>query len=288
MRYRRAWGLFGTVSAAVIAAGSPPASAVPVTADNRDPNESIYLPPGAPREEEGINQGGVNFDLKVSYLTDYVYRGIDQSERLSSLDAEGHINPNADLGAEDAPNLQFDAYLTLNLGRLPHPVAGLFVNVFNDDPISRFQEIRPYFGFDWNLKSLRFQAGQISYIYSEREALNTAEVWASVTFDDSRLWRTEKPVFAPYGYIAYDYDLYDGLYIEVGVRHQFDLEDIGVTLTAVADVAYVQNNALFTNFSFYPFLSLCFFSLLIFLPTIISGSRNTQTLTDLRDRQFLF
>src|SRR5678815_1784747 len=74
-------------------------------------------------------------------------------------------------------------------------------------------------------------------------------VWASVTFDDSRLWRTEKPVFAPYGYIAYDYDLYDGLYIEVGVRHQFDLEDIGVTLTAVADVAYVQDNALFTNFS---------------------------------------
>ena len=249
MRNPRAWAVLGTVSA-VVAAGLPPAApGAPVDADNRDPYESIYLPPGAPREEEGLNQGGVNFDLRVSYLTDYVYRGIDQSERLASLDAEGNVDPNANLGAEDAPNLQFDAYLSLNLGRLPHPVAGLFANVFNDDPISRFQEIRPYFGFDWNLKPLRIQAGQISYIYPEREALNTSEVWGSITFDDSRLWRTEKPVFAPYGYVAYDYDLYDGLYAEVGVRHEFDLEDIGVTLTAVADVGYVLNNEQFTDFS---------------------------------------
>jgi hypothetical protein len=250
MRKPRAWAVLGTVSAAVISAGPQPAApGAPVAADNRDPIESIYLPPGAPREEEGVNQGGVNFDLKVSYLTDYVYRGIDQSERLASLDAEGNPNPNANLGAEDAPNLQFDAYLSLNLGRLPHPVAGLFANVYNDDPISRFQEIRPYFGFDWNLKPLRIQAGQISYIYPEREALNTSEVWGSVTFDDSRLWRTEKPVFAPYGYVAYDYDLYDGLYAEMGIRHEFDLEDIGVTLTAVADIGYVLNNSQFTDFS---------------------------------------
>jgi hypothetical protein len=218
-------------------------------AQPRDPYESIYVPPGPPREEEGTNQGGVNFDLKISYLTDYVFRGIDQGERLASLDAEGNPNPGADLGAEDAPNLQFDAYLELNLGRLPHPIAGLFANVFNDDPISRFQEIRPYFGFDWNLKPLRIQAGQISYIYPEREALNTAEVWASVTFDDSRLWRTEKPVFSPYGYVAYDYDLYDGLYSELGIRHDFELEDTGITLTALADIAYVLNHELFTDFT---------------------------------------
>jgi hypothetical protein len=240
---------FWAVSAAVIAATASPALCAPVTADNRDPYESIYLPPGPPREEEGVNQGGVNFDLKVSYLTDYVYRGIDQAERLSSLDADGNFVSGADLGAEDAPNLQFDAFLKLNLGRLPHPVAGLFANIYNDDPISRFQEIRPYFGLDWNLKPLRIQVGQISYIFPEREALNTQEVWASVTFDDSRLWRTEKPVFSPYGYVAYDYDLYDGLYAELGIRHVFDFDDIGVTLTAVADVAYVSNDALFTDFS---------------------------------------
>jgi len=213
----------------------------------QDPAESIYLPPGPPREEDGVNQGGVNFNLRVSYLTDYVYRGIDQSERLASLDNLGAPASAPPSGHEDAPNLQFDGFLKLNLGRLPHPVAGVFVNIYNDDPISRFQEIRPYFGFDWNLKPLRVQAGQISYVYPERENLNTQEVWASVTFDDSRLWRTERPVFSPYGYVAYDYDLYDALYAEAGVRHEFELEDTGIMLTAVADVAYVLNHDLFTD-----------------------------------------
>ena len=220
-------------------------SAAPLHA--QDPAESIYLPPGPPREEDGVNQGGVNFNLRVSYLTDYVYRGIDQSERLSSLSEEGELIPDADLGAEDAPNNQFDASVEFNLGRLPHPVAGVFVNVYNDDPVSRFQEIRPYIGFDWDLRPLRIAAGQISYIYPEREGLNTNEIWASVTFDDSRLWRREKPLLAPYVYGAWDYDLYDGFYIEAGVRHSFEIEDTGITITAVADVAYVLNNAQFAD-----------------------------------------
>jgi hypothetical protein len=226
-------------------ADAPPARVLTMT--ERDPYESIYEPPGPPRVEEGINAGGVNFEFRLSYMTDYVFRGIDQSERLSTLTETGAIDPGADLGAEDAPNLQIDGFFTLNLGRLPHPVAGVFANVFNDDPVSRFQEIRPYFGLDWNLKPLRVQAGQISYIYPEREGLNTGEVWLSVTFDDSRLWRTERPVFSPYGYVAYDYDLYDGLYAELGVRHEFELEDTGIVLTAVADVAYVLNHELFID-----------------------------------------
>jgi hypothetical protein len=228
------------------ASSDPPLTKVLTLVQDRDPYESIYEPPGPPRPEEGVNNGGVNFDLRVSYLTDYVFRGIDQSERLASLDNSGNVNP-ANQGHEDAPNLQFDGFLNFNLGRLPHPVAGVFINIYNDDPISRFQEIRPYFGFDWNLKPLRVQAGQISYLYPERENLNTQEVWASVTFDDSRLWRTERPVISPYGYVAYDYDLYDGLYAEMGVRHEFELEDTGIMLTAVADVAYVLNNSLFTD-----------------------------------------
>jgi hypothetical protein len=91
------------------------------------------------------------------------------------------------------------------------------------------------------------QAGQIGYIFPEREGLNTNEVWASVTFDDSRLWRTERPLFAPYVYGAYDYDIYDGFYLEAGVRHQFELEDTGIVITALADVAYVIKNDQFTD-----------------------------------------
>jgi hypothetical protein len=213
----------------------------------QDPYESIYLPPGPPREEEGVNAGGANFNLRISYLTDYVYRGVDESERLAAINEAGVFDPGADTGAEDAPNLQFEGNLELNLGRLPHPVAGVFANVFNDDPVSRFQEIRPYFGVNWDLRPLRIQAGQISYIFPERENVNTSEIWASVTFEDSRLWRTERPLLAPYVYGAYDYDLYDGFYLEAGVRHQFELEDTGIMVTAVADIAYVINQARFTD-----------------------------------------
>src|SRR4051794_32409283 len=55
--------------------------------------QSVYAPPVPPSEEEGTNQGAVNLDLTVRYMTDYVYRGIDRSEVG---------------GSEDAPNLQLD------------------------------------------------------------------------------------------------------------------------------------------------------------------------------------
>jgi hypothetical protein len=248
---RKRWWVTGVCAAGALAL-APAASAGEPTAPlslQQDPYESIYQPPGPPREEEGVNAGGVNFNFRVSYLTDYVYRGVDQSEQLSSINGAGQFDPGADLGSEDAPNLQFEGSLSLNLGRLPHPVAGVFANVYNDDPLSRFQEIRPYFGLDWDLRPLRIQAGQISYIFPERETVNTNEIWASVTFDDSRLWRSERPLLAPYVYGAYDYDRYDGFYLEAGVRHQFELEDTGIMVTAVADIAYVINQTRYTDVS---------------------------------------
>jgi hypothetical protein len=142
--------------------------------------ESIYAPPEPVKEQEGVNAGGVNFRLTVNYMTDYVYRGVDHSEVG---------------GAEDAPNLQFDAKLSFNLGKLPHPFIGVFANIYNDDPISRFQEIRPTAGFDWTLKPLTFSAGWIYYVYPEREEMNTSEAFASVTIDDSFLFHTAQPIF---------------------------------------------------------------------------------------------
>src|SRR5207253_10314620 len=139
--------------------------------------------PGSPREEEGINQGGVSFNLDFSYLTDYVYRGIDRSESG---------------GAEDSPNLQFDTSLSFDLGRLPHPFIGAFVNVYDSDPISRFQEIRPYFGAELRLRPFVFTVGHNSYIFPDRDEFNTNEVWGKITFDDSMLFKTESPVLSPY------------------------------------------------------------------------------------------
>src|ERR1051326_6523861 len=103
--------------------------------------ESVYAPPQPAREDQGVNEGGVNVNLSAMFMTDYVYRGIDRS-------GSG--------GAEDAPNLSIDSRLAWDLGRRPHPFVGVFVNVYDSDPASRFQEVRPYFGFDWNMRPLLF------------------------------------------------------------------------------------------------------------------------------------
>lgn len=258
MRYRgcRAMAAWATAAAAGFcaatvakAAGEPAApAAAAVTSDSSRPNRplrlsllqdaetayppTIYAPLVPPREDEGVNQGGVNLSLTVNYMTDYVYRGIDRSETG---------------GAEDAPNLQFDGQIKFNLGRLPHPVVGVFVNVYNDDPISRFQEVRPFVGFDWNLKPLTVSAGHITYIFPEREDQNTSEVYLKVRLDDSRLFRSDRPVLNPYVFAAYDYDRYDGLYVEAGLRHDIPIEDTGIVVSAVADVAYVLNHGDFSR-----------------------------------------
>ncbi len=192
--------------------------------------ESVYAPPGAPVEDAGLNKGGVNFRLDTWYTTDYVFRGIDRSE------VGGH---------EDAPNAQFDASLAFNLGKLPHPFIGVFVNVYNADPISRFQEIRPYLGLDWTVKPLNIVLGHNTYLYPEREETNTSEVFGKLTFDDSFFFGTEKPVFSPYVYGAYDYDLYNGGYFEIGVSHDFTFDEYGLTITPIARFTFVTTNQLF-------------------------------------------
>ena len=40
-------------------------------------------------------------------------------------------------------------------------------------------------------------------------------------------------------YGAYDYDFNKGWYIEAGVRHDFIIEDTGLTVTGIADVGYI-------------------------------------------------
>lgn len=187
-----------------------------------DEPPSVYPEIMPQRGDEGLNAGGVNFSLTIDFVTDYVYRGVVQAT--------------AGQGTENA--LQFNAKAIFDLGKFPHPFIGLFVNVFNDDPISRFEEVRPYFGLEWPLKPLTLDVGFTSYIHPNRKNLDTQEVFASVTLDDSRIFRTIKPLFSPYVYGAYDFDLYNGFYIEAGIQHDFVFEDIGFTLTPKGDVGY--------------------------------------------------
>lgn len=214
--------------------------------------ESVYDLEAPPPADAGVNEGGVHFDLNVRYLTDYVFRGIDRGEGNGGFnDAKGRpvvFDPDPDFkpGAEDAANLQVDARLKFDLGKAPSPVIGLFANVYNDDPINRFQEIRPYVGVEWMVRPFIVGAGNTTYIFPERDDVNTSEVWASLTLDDSSLFNSERPVLSPYAMVAYDYDLYRGFYIEAGVKHEIAFEDTPFTLTVVADAAFVVSNPQFT------------------------------------------
>lgn len=191
-----------------------------------DQYESIYAPPEVTPVEQGANEGGVNVDFRFNYLTDYIWRGIDRSESG---------------GAEDSPNLQFDGQLKWDLGKWPHPFLGVFTNVYDSDPISRFQEIRPYFGLELTARPVILTIGDMQYIYPERDQFNTGEVYAKIQLDDSYFFRTDDPVLNPYVFCAYDYDINHGAYVELGVSHDFAIEDTPITLTPRAAIAYVDN-----------------------------------------------
>lgn len=191
--------------------------------------DNVYLPPAPPTLEQLTNEGGVNFALDISYLSHYVYRGVDQST--------------PPLRSEQP--LQFNGRLAFNLGKLPHPFIGLFANVFNNDPISRFEEVRPYAGLEWTLRPVILTAGYNSYIFPNRQPKDTQEVWGQIVVDDSRFFHTELPVLSPYVYGAYDFDKFDGFYIEAGLKHDFIIGDTGVVLTAQGDAAYVIHDRYF-------------------------------------------
>jgi hypothetical protein len=194
-----------------------------------DEPESVYPQIIPPESQEPVNAGAVNFDLTVSYLSRYVFRGVDQAT------LPGHT--------EDS--LQFNGAAEFDLGKIPHPFIGLFVNVFNNDPVARFEEVRPVVGLRWLLKPLTLIGTYTSYIFPNRKALDTQEVSLELSLDDSRLWNTVNPVLSPYIYSAYDFGIYYGVYFEVGIKHDFVIEETGLTLTPSASMAYVLRDPYF-------------------------------------------
>ncbi len=195
-----------------------------------DEPESVYPQIIAPQSQEPFNAGSVSFDLSVSYLSRYVFRGIDQAT------LPGNNSENS---------LQFNGAAEFDLGRIPHPFIGLFVNVFNNDPVSRFEEVRPVAGLRWIIKPLTVIAQYTSYIFPNRKSLDTQEGMLRLELDDSRLWNTDKPVISPYILAAYDFDRYYGVYLEVGLKHDFAIEETGLTITPSASIAYVLSDSYF-------------------------------------------
>jgi hypothetical protein len=196
----------------------------PLFADVSD-DDSVYATPPPPRGDEGINNGAVHFDLDFTWVNRYLYRGVDHD----SVATHGN-----------SLNLLFAGRVTFDLGKYPHPFVGLFTNIYDADPVSRFQEIRPYAGLSWDLRPFLLEAGDIEYIYPQREQFNVPEVYLKIGLDDSMIFRTEEPILSPYVMAAYDYYRNEGWYVEGGIKHDFTFEDYGLTLTPQASVGWIS------------------------------------------------
>lgn len=208
----------------------------PVTLAESPHDNSVYALPTATPPDEGINLGGVNIDMTITYLTDYIYRGVNVGEQLNP--GEGVSNA----------NFQFNGVLKWNLGpKLPHPFIGVFTNVLSSDPISNFQEVRPFVGAEWRVRPFVFAFGNNTYTYPDRSSRDTNEAFVKITLDDSVLFHSDQPVLSPYVYAAYDYDTYDGWYVEAGIKHDFVFEKLGLVVTPIADIAYVAGHAFFAG-----------------------------------------
>lgn len=188
-------------------------------------DETVYAPPPPLSEGQGINTGAAQFSINFDYLNRYVYRGVNHDSVASNA---------------KSLNLLFEGRLEFDTGQYPHPFVGLFTNIYDSDPISRFQEIRPYAGLDWNLRPFRVEAWDVEYIFPQREQFNLPEVDLKISLDDSLLFNTEDPILSPYVLGAYDYHKNNGTYLEIGVKHDFVMEDWGLTLTPAAAVAWIS------------------------------------------------
>ncbi|MGA2233617.1 MAG: hypothetical protein ABSH22_22140 [Tepidisphaeraceae bacterium] len=194
-------------------------------------DEGVYTMPEPPTPDTGSNYGGVHLDLSLTYFNHYVYRGVDHSIGTPSVGI-------TDLKASTL-NLQIDGKIEFDLGRFPHPFVGIFADIYDADPVSRFQEFRPYVGVDWLVKPFTLEGGDTAYIYPDREFLNTAEFFGKITLNDGFLYHSDKPLLSPYFYGAYDYDKNKGWYMEAGITHDFEFEELGLKLTFQADAAYI-------------------------------------------------
>jgi hypothetical protein len=219
---------------------------------------SVYAPPEIPTEADGTNLGAVHMEFSVSYFTDYIYRGVEVFETP---------------GAEDQLNLQFDGRVSFDLGKLPHPYVNVFVNVADDDPVSDFQEIRPTVGFDWTVKPIVISAGYTAYIYPDRDDQATSEAFLKLSLDENVLFGGQS-VPLPYVMGAYDFDLYDGIYLEAGLEYKLEFEELGLALNFIGSVAYVSNWDAFPEGDAGPFAG--FFTSPLTTEDTVSGLQHWQ------------
>ena len=187
--------------------------------------ESVYGEPRVQTPGSGFNEGAVHLGISVRYATDYVFRGLEIVEPQTS---------------EDATNVGVDATLNFDLGRLPDPYVRLITNSAEGDDFSNFQVIRPIVGLAFENEAFDLKLAHQSFTYPDRTGLDTSEIFGEVHFNDAILGGERGRVFGPYLFAAYDYDTFEGTYVEGGLRRSERVGDSALTLGYEAHVAYVD------------------------------------------------
>lgn len=191
-----------------------------------DVPETVYDNPPIRRPGEGFNDGAATLDLRVIYLTDYVFRGFEP------------VEPDT---AEDAANVGVRAQLAFDLGRLPDPFVAIRTNTAEGDEISNFQVIRPVVGFTGSNDYGRIVLAHQSFTYPDRDRLDTSEIVLDVQLNDAELFGDEGVWLGPYAFVAYDYDAFEGIYAEVGIRRPLRPDAAGsFSIGYEAHVAYID------------------------------------------------
>ena len=197
----------------------------PRDADGIPVQESIYQPPEVSRGEQGFNEGALSLGIDARYMTDYIFRGIEVVEPGTS---------------EDAINVQVDAHLQLDLGKLPDPFLRIFTNTAEGDDISNFQVFRAAVGAEWQTEAFKAAVGNQSFTYPDRTELDTSEVFLDLRLNDGLLFGEDDEILGPFVFFSYDYDTFEGVYVEAGFRRSFRVTDTALTLQFEGLVAYVD------------------------------------------------
>ncbi len=215
--------LLSTVAAGLVIASaawaqesSGPLSEVP---------ETIYGAPPLQTPGSGYNDGAIRLDGAAIYSTDYIFRGIEIVEPMTN---------------EDAANLALSATLTFDLGRLPDPFVHVRTNTAGGDDVSNFQVIRPTVGLHWMTDGFEVAIAHQSFTYPDRDELDTAEIYVELDLYDGALGDGSGKLLGPYVVAAYDYDAFEGTYLEAGLRRYEQLEESELSLGYDVHVAYVD------------------------------------------------
>lgn len=176
----------------------------------------------------------VSLSLDQGIFTDYVWRGInfnDQAVNQGSVDVG--------LETEDLGSFGFNIWYNMDLNE--NREYGL--------ESSTVTEIDYTLYWEKSFDIVTLGAGYIYYAFPEDDTIDTSEVYISASLDT---------FLAPSLTIYKDVDLHDGVYIDFGIGHDFEITEtlalsvganIGWADSKFSEANYGNNDSGFTNYS---------------------------------------